>query len=126
MVKYMFVKADKKKYTTEIFSIIITSFIIMLFLNSCYFELKKDFTINPTLETNESFSFLDTPKVFDEKYFENSKIIFPKPKTDGQMLSAVVVNDEGKLIIFDGGRVDDAKYLVKIIKNYVKAIHIFL
>lgn len=66
---------------------------------------------------NDDYSYIDTPFFINENLFNKSKIIFPKNQTNAQMLSVVVINDDGKIIIFDGGRVEDAKYLKNIILN---------
>lgn len=45
------------------------------------------------------------------------EIIVPKNQALGQMLSIVVTDNNGNLVVFDGGRVEDADYLCKIIKE---------
>ena len=41
-----------------------------------------------------------------------------KSHQSGQMLSIVVKNKNDELVIFDGGRIDDRKYLCEFIKSY--------
>lgn len=51
------------------------------------------------------------------RLFKHSKIIVPKNQTISQSLSVIVKNDNGKLIVFDGGRKEDSEYLVEVIKE---------
>lgn len=71
---------------------------IVIFLLSCS---KKIIEVNGT-------------KVYNLGLFENAEIIVPKPQI-AQSLSIIVKNIDGGLLIFDGGRVEDADYLHKII-----------
>lgn len=57
-------------------------------------------------------------KVIDFNLFKNNdEIILPKNQIEAQNLSVIVKSENGELIIFDGGRVEDAEYLHSIIKS---------
>lgn len=56
-------------------------------------------------------------KYYDVFNFKTEKIIIPKNQTISQSLSVLVNDGEGNLIVFDGGRVEDADYLCNIIKD---------
>lgn len=58
----------------------------------------------------------------DYKYYDvfniaPAKVIVPKNQTIAQGLSVLVNDGHGNLIVFDGGRVEDADYLCDIIKD---------
>lgn len=50
-------------------------------------------------------------------YFKNASVIIPKNQTIAQSLSIVVKNENNELIVFDGGRIEDADFLSQIIKD---------
>lgn len=56
-------------------------------------------------------------EVDPSRLFKHSEIIVPKNQTVSQSLSIIVKNDNGKLIVFDGGRKEDSEYLVEVIKK---------
>ena len=63
-----------------------------------------------------------TIKKIDYKYYDvldisPAKIIIPKNQTISQSLSILVNDGYGNLVVFDGGRVEDADYLCDIIKD---------
>lgn len=60
--------------------------------------------------------------VYDLSLFENANVIVPKNQTDSQSLSIIVKNKKDELIIFDGGRVEDADYLYNIISKYNRRV----
>lgn len=49
--------------------------------------------------------------------FDEAAIIIPKNQTEAQNLSIVVRNRNNELIVFDGGRIEDANFLVDVIKD---------
>ena len=64
----------------------------------------------------------ETIKKIDYKYYDvldisPAKIIIPKNQTISQSLSILVNDGYGNLVVFDGGRVEDADYLCDIIKD---------
>ena len=74
-------------------------------------------------ESNLEISVEAVAKTNDYKYYDifgisPCEIIIPKNQTISQSLSVVVSNGKGELIVFDGGRVEDADYLIDIIKEY--------
>ena len=60
---------------------------------------------------------LDIYKYYDVFNLSPIEIIIPKNQTNSQSLSVVVDDNCGHLIVFDGGRVEDADYLCDIIKD---------
>ena len=60
---------------------------------------------------------LDIYKYYDVFDLSPIEIIIPKNQTNSQSLSVVVDDNCGHLIVFDGGRVEDADYLCDIIKD---------
>lgn len=56
-------------------------------------------------------------KYYDVLNISPAKIIIPKNQTISQSLSVLVNDGCGNLIVFDGGRVEDADYLCDIIKD---------
>lgn len=68
-------------------------------------------------DNNEKFdiNFAKIYKIFDLKDIE---IIVPKNQNDLQSYSIIFKNKNNELIIFDGGRVEDAEYLLSVIKHY--------
>ena len=48
---------------------------------------------------------------------KNSKIYLLKHQSEGQILSVVVENKKGELVVFDGGRIADAEFLVNFINE---------
>ena len=79
-------------------------------------EALSQVTLFDTYEENiasEKFS------VYDFKLLNSSKILLIKSHHQvSQMLGVVVVNNENELIIFDGGRVEDSKFLRDLIVSY--------
>ena len=73
-------------------------------------------------ESNLAKSTATVATSYDYKYYNifnisPYEIIIPKNQTISQSLSVVVSNGNGELIVFDGGRVKDADYLMDIIKE---------
>ena len=95
----------------KIQSIIFLLLISILMLSSCS---KSDEEVkNIEMEVEKiSYNFYAT-----DFGLAPCEIIIPKNQTVSQSLSIVVTDDEDNLIVFDGGRVEDADYLTKIIKD---------
>ena len=53
----------------------------------------------------------------DYGLFKNSKIYLLKNQSEGQIMSVVVENKNSELVIFDGGRIADAEFLVNFINE---------
>ena len=93
---------------------------IQTFLLSCNKNLKK---INLAIDDTTVDSMLDVKKdSISYKYYDvlnisPAKIIIPKNQTVSQSLSVIVNDGHGHLVVFDGGRVEDADYLCDIIKD---------
>ena len=60
---------------------------------------------------------LDIYNYYDVFDLEPAEVIIPKNQTNSQSLSIVVNDGHGNLIVFDGGRVEDADFLCDIIKD---------
>lgn len=95
-------------------------FFIYIFLVSCNINSKKtNLTINETTTENllkvenDNISY----KYYDVLNISPAKIIIPKNQTVAQGLSVLVNDGHGNLVVFDGGRVEDADYLCDIIKD---------
>ena len=67
---------------------------------------------------NVATSYKDDCRYYDIFNIASVEIIVPKNQTIAQGLSVLVNDGKGNLIVFDGGRVEDADYLCKIIKQY--------
>ena len=95
-------------------------FLIYIFLVSCNINSKKtNLTINET--TTENLLKVENDniayKYYDVLNISPAKIIIPKNQTSAQSLSVLVNDGHGNLVVFDGGRVEDADYLCEIIKD---------
>lgn len=95
-------------------------FFIYIFLVSCNINSKKsNLTINET--TTENLLKVENDniayKYYDVLNISPAKIIIPKNQTSAQSLSVLVNDGHGNLVVFDGGRVEDADYLCDIIKD---------
>ena len=106
----------------KINNFIVTLICILLFclLISCNNNIKNlnHTGSNATTETSTNVE----RKNIDYKYYDvldisPAKIIIPKNQTIAQSLSVLVNDGHGNLIVFDGGRVEDADYLCDIIKD---------
>lgn len=121
------------KFTSPLVGAKFTSpyvFILMiaLLLSSCKnINLQSNFetTINTTnniASNNSNQEILEIAGedfiVCDYNLFDRSKIYMLKSHQAGQMLSIVIKNKNDELIIFDGGRIDDGKYLCEFIKSF--------
>ena len=103
---------------------IVLIIIQLVILFSCNNIVKENNKIQDSNETNK-FKELDEAvnnSKIDYKYYdvyglEPAKVIFPKNQTIAQGLSVLVNDGYGNLIVFDGGRVEDADYLCDIIKD---------
>lgn len=76
---------------------------------------------NPSVLSPESSTQIEIAgEIFIDnnyKLFKNSKIYLLKNQSEGQILSVVVENKKGELIIFDGGRIADAEFLTNFINE---------
>ena len=98
----------KKKYI-----IFVSIFIISLLFFACFkneknnnFKISSDIAAQPI-----------TYKYYNALDISPAKIIIPKNQTVAQSLSVLVNDGHGNLVVFDGGRVEDADYLCDIIKD---------
>ena len=111
--------------------ILLSLFILMIYIFACgKKEIKKDILIRDYLTSDykdltiselinnaknkkksSNYTYYD---VLDCEPFE---IIVPKNQSNAQSLSIVINDNCGHLIVFDGGRVEDADYLCDIIKD---------
>lgn len=90
----------------------------LLILFSCNNVTKESNLVHDNSNINE----VKLDSKIDYKYYdvyglEPAKVIFPKNQTIAQGLSVLVNDGHGNLIVFDGGRVEDADYLCDIIKD---------
>ena len=100
----------------------IVKMIIVLFIQSLLFSCN-----NVTKETNlahvdNTVTEVNETTNIDYKYYDvldisPAKIIIPKNQTVAQSLSVLVNDGHGHLVVFDGGRAQDADYLCDIIKD---------
>lgn len=72
---------------------------------------------NEIINNNTTTSYKDDCKYYDIFNISPVEIIVPKNQTVAQGLSVLVNDGKGNLIVFDGGRVEDADYLSDIIKD---------
>ena len=106
----------------KINNFIVTSVCILLFclLISCNNNIKNlnHTGSNTTTETSTNVERMNIDyKYYDVLDISPAKIIIPKNQTVAQSLSVLVNDGHGNLIVFDGGRVEDADYLCDIIKD---------
>ena len=97
----------------------IVLFIIIFLLISCKYNLKES-NHNKTNVATQSIEYINSEinyKYYDVLNISPAKIIVPKNQTISQSLSILVNDGEGNLIVFDGGRIEDADYLCDIIKE---------
>ena len=95
----------------------IVLFIIIFLLISCKYNLKES-NHNKTNVATQSIEYINSEinyKYYDVLNISPAKIIVPKNQTISQSLSILVNDGEGNLIVFDGGRIEDADYLCDII-----------
>lgn len=92
---------------------------IQLLLLSCSIITKESNLAHTDIavaSASEAESKIDY-KYYDVLDIAPAKIIVPKNQTIAQGLSVLVNDGYGNLIVFDGGRVEDANYLCDIIKD---------
>ena len=97
----------------------IVLFIIIFLLISCKYNLKES-NHNKTNVATQSIEYINSEinyKYYDVLNISPAKMIVPKNQTISQSLSILVNDGEGNLIVFDGGRIEDADYLCDIIKE---------
>ena len=98
--------------------VLIVILMIQLLLLSCGKTTKENNLAHDNSGTNEKIVSTKVDyKYYDVYGLEPAKVIFPKNQTIAQGLSALVNDGHGNLIVFDGGRVEDADYLCDIIKD---------
>ena len=110
---------------TDIFKIkSILLFAIILFIHLFIFSCNKNSKIiNLAIDDTTTDSLLNAEsdnisyKYYDVLNISPAKIIIPKNQTVAQSLSVLVNDGHGHLVVFDGGRVEDADYLCDIIKD---------
>ena len=68
-------------------------------------------------DNNENFN-IDSVRIYKILDLKDTEIIVPKNQKDLQSYSVIFKNKNNELIIFDGGRVEDADYLLSVIKYY--------
>lgn len=115
----------------RLFLIIIKGIIILgvIFLNACSFnnsiyetiatyERNYELTdVDKENDVNETFN-IDSVRIYKILDLKDTEIIVPKNQKDLQSYSVIFRNKNNELIIFDGGRVEDADYLLSVIKYY--------
>ncbi|MBR4313470.1 MAG: MBL fold metallo-hydrolase [Lachnospiraceae bacterium] len=94
-------------------------FLIIIFLFSCNIYSKKNNLSNNSVIIESEVNIRSTLeyKYYDVLNISPAKIIIPKNQTVAQSLSVLVNDGHGNLVVFDGGRVEDADYLCDIIKD---------
>lgn len=94
-------------------------FLIIIFLFSCNIYSKKNNLSNNSVIIESEVNIRSTLeyKYYDVLNISPAKIIIPKNQTVAQSLSVIVNDGHGNLVVFDGGRVEDADYLCDIIKD---------
>lgn len=95
------------------FKIVFIVGIIAFLLISCKdFSIDKNSDIKIENKINEvKYNYYD---IFNLKH---AKIIVPQNQSISQSLSIIINDGKGNLIVFDGGRVEDANFLIDIIKD---------
>lgn len=73
--------------------------------------------INEFNDNNEKFD-INSVRIYKILDLKDTEIIVPKNQNDLQSYSIIFKNKNNELIIFDGGRVEDAEYLLSVIKHY--------
>ena len=111
----------KNKSKIKYIVLIIIQLVILFSCNNIVKENNKTQDSNETNEFKELDEVVNNSKI-DYKYYDvyglgPVKVIFPKNQTIAQGLSVLVNDGYGNLIVFDGGRVEDADYLCDIIKD---------
>lgn len=91
--------------------IIVVATILSLFAFSCGNRIELE-----NSETSASFEY-DDAKYYNIFGIKPAKVIIPKNQTNSQSLSVVICDNNENLIVFDGGRVEDADYLCDVIKE---------
>ena len=119
---------NKNKHKLNIV-ILLFSVLLLISCNNKYLNVDN----NKKEINNEDLNFINEDKynnnekvniageefiVCDFDLFDNSKVYMLKSHTNGQMLSIIVKNKNNELIIVDGGRVEDGKYLCDFIKSF--------
>ena len=84
------------------------SYMTTEYINLTFDELIKNININRKLDIYNNYDIIGSSPV---------EIIVPKNQTNSQSLSIVVNDNFGHLLVFDGGRTQDADYLCDIIKD---------
>lgn len=111
----------KKQMRTKKSAIICILSLLVLILFSCKPKVDSQVDVN-IIEENNTNKVIDIANeqfiICDYDLFDNSIIYMLKSHQAGQMLSIIIKNKNDELIIFDGGRIDDAKYLCEFIKHF--------
>ena len=100
----------------NLFNKILFILIALLIICNVYFLIMVD-KIAPK---NNEIPIADKQKfeVLDYNLFDGEELIFPTHQDVGQMMSCILKTKNNKIIVFDGGRKQDAKFLVDIINGY--------
>ena len=97
---------------------IVCLLILSIYVFSCNNNNKSIISSNKEINHNEVSSYIyDNPNYYNIFNIEPAKIIIPKNQSNSQSLSVVVVDGDGNIVVFDGGRVEDADYLCDIVKD---------
>lgn len=93
--------------------------ICILLIFSCSKNEHNNEAVNANVEKQKDIvSKYDIDyKYYDIFGFESANIIIPKNQTNSQSLSILVNDGHNNLVVFDGGRIEDADYLCDIIKD---------
>ena len=105
MVKFKLLK--KIVYLISVTALSILVFACKQHIKNSNLELNND-----TVVESNDYKYYD---IFD---ISPAEIIIPKNQSNAQSLSVVVSDGNGQVIVFDGGRVEDADYLMDIIKDH--------
>lgn len=94
-----------------VYLISVTALSILVFACNQHIKNSNLEMNNDTVVESNDYKYYD---IFD---ISPAEIIIPKNQSISQSLSIVVSDGNGEVIIFDGGRVEDADYLMDIIKE---------
>ncbi|MBO6118964.1 MAG: MBL fold metallo-hydrolase [Lachnospiraceae bacterium] len=94
-----------------------TFIFLLIVLFSCNFNFKSSLNENNIVINKTENEARTEYKYYELFNIDPAKIIVPKNQTLSQSLSILAQDSDGNLIVFDGGRVEDADYLCDLIKE---------
>lgn len=106
----------------KIIKINIVTLVVILMMKLLLLSCSKTTRVSNLAHDNSNINEVKLDSKIDYKYYDvyglgSAKVIFPKNQTIAQGLSVLVNDGHGNLIVFDGGRVEDADFLLDIIKD---------